>query len=118
MTYDDKKIRDLAMSNPGDFLNAFPNCAIIDEAQKVPEIFDALKLVIVRDVYTPGKYVLTGSSQFRLNITDSLAGRVGLLKLSPFSMQELKVSEIFPTIHTNFLKAFIRQYMIRARIFI
>ena len=51
---------------------------IIDEAQKAPEIFDAIKLVIDKGGYTPGKYILTGSSQFRLkqNITDSLAGRV------------------------------------------
>ena len=77
---------------------AFPEGVIIDEAQKVPEIFDAIKLVIDKGGYTPGKYILTGSSQFRLkqSITDSLAGRVGLIKLLPFSMQELKEAGVLP----------------------
>ncbi len=92
ISFDDKKLRELAKSNPGDFLKAFPDGLIIDEAQKVPEIFDAVKFIIDKEDHTPGKYILTGSSQFRLkqNITDSLAGRVGLLKLLPFSMEELK----------------------------
>lgn len=98
VSFDDKNMRELARSNPGDFLKAFPDGAIIDEAQKVPEIFDAVKLVIDKEVYTPGKYILTGSSQFRLkqNITDSLAGRVGLVKLLPFSIQELKKAGSLP----------------------
>ena len=39
VTFDDKNMRELAASNPSDFIMAFPNGAIIDEAQKVPEIF-------------------------------------------------------------------------------
>lgn len=92
ISFDDKDIRSLAKANPVDFLRAFPDGVIIDEAQKVPEIFDAIKLVVDRDPYATGRYILTGSSQFRLrqNISDSLAGRVGLLKLLPFSIQELR----------------------------
>lgn len=91
ISFDDKRYRELAKSNPSDFLKAFPKGLIIDEAQKVPEIFDAIKLAVDSGTYTPGKYILTGSSQFRLkqNITDSLAGRIGLIKLLPFSIQEL-----------------------------
>lgn len=91
VSFDDKDLRELAKSNPRDFLNAFPEGVIIDEAQKVPEIFDAIKIIVDSGSHAPGKYILTGSSQFRLkqNITDSLAGRVGLIKLLPFSMQEL-----------------------------
>ena len=98
ISFDDKNLRELAKSNPGDFLKAFPDGVIIDEAQKVPEIFDAIKLIIDKNAYTPGKYILTGSSQFRLkqNITDSLAGRVGLIKLLPFSIQELKEAGLLP----------------------
>ena len=92
VSLDDKKMRELASSNPGDFLRAFPEGVIIDEAQKVPDIFDAIKLVVDNGAYSPGKYILTGSSQFRLkeNISDSLAGRIGLVKLLPFSIQELR----------------------------
>jgi predicted AAA+ superfamily ATPase len=92
VTFDDRTMRELAISNPSDFIAAFPDGAIIDEAQKVPEIFDALKMRVDNSEFTPGKYILTGSSQFRLkqNMTDSMAGRVTFLKLLPFSVKELK----------------------------
>jgi len=98
ISFDDLRYRELAKSNPGDFIKAFPDGLIIDEAQKVPEIFDAIKLAVDSGPYTPGKYILTGSSQFRLkqNITDSLAGRIGLMKLLPFSVQELADAEKLP----------------------
>lgn len=98
ISFDDKNYRELAKSNPGDFLKAFADGVVIDEAQKVPEIFDAIKLIVDSGTYTPGKYILTGSSQFRLkeNISDSLAGRVGLLKLYPFSIKELKDAGLLP----------------------
>lgn len=86
VTFDDKNMRELAKSNPADFIMAFPNGAVIDEAQKVPEIFDALKLHVDSAPFTPGKFILTGSSQFRLrkNMSDSLAGRAAFLKTAPF----------------------------------
>ena len=92
VTFDDRTMRELAISNPSDFIAAFPDGAIIDEARKVPEIFDALKMRVDNSEFTPGKYILTGSSQFRLkqNMTDSMAGRVTFLKLLPFSVKELK----------------------------
>ncbi len=92
VTFDNRTIRELATSNPSDFIAAFPDGAIIDEAQKVPEIFDALKMHVDNSAFTPGKFILTGSSQFRLkqNMTDSMAGRVAFLKLLPFSVKELK----------------------------
>ena len=92
VSFDDRNMRELAISNPLDFLKAFPDGAIMDEAQKVPELFDAIKLVVDKEKYSPGKYILTGSSQFRLkeNISDSLAGRIGLIKLLPLSINELK----------------------------
>ena len=92
VTFDDRTMRELAASNPSDFVAAFPDGAIIDEAQKVPEIFDALKMHVDNSDFTPGKFILTGSSQFRLkqNMTDSMAGRAAFLKLLPFSVKELK----------------------------
>ena len=98
VTFDDKNMRELASSNPADFVMAFPDGAIIDEAQKVPEIFDALKLHVDSTAFTPGKFILTGSSRFRLrkNMTDSLAGRAAFLKLLPFSLKELKDEDMLP----------------------
>ena len=92
VSFDDRNMRELAASNPKDFLRAFPDGVIIDEAQKVPDIFDAIKLIVDHEKHSPGKYILTGSSQFRLreNISDSLAGRIGLIQLLPFTIGELK----------------------------
>ncbi|MBQ6173861.1 MAG: ATP-binding protein [Clostridia bacterium] len=92
VSFDDRTIRELAASNPADFLTAFPDGAIIDEAQKVPEIFDALKLLVDRNRWEPGKFIMTGSSQFRLkqNMSDSMAGRAAFLNLLPFSVPEMK----------------------------
>ena len=91
VSLDDKSMREMAKSNPKDFLLAFPDGAIIDEAQKVPEIFDAIKFHVDNNKFEAGKYILTGSSQFKLkeNMSDSLAGRVAFLKLLPFSINEL-----------------------------
>lgn len=96
VTFDDKSVRDLAASNPRDFIKAFKDGVIIDEAQKVPEIFDALKLIVDSEEYNPGKYILTGSSQFKLKkkIKESLSGRIGIVNLLPLSIAELSASGI------------------------
>lgn len=91
VSFDDKTIRELAASNPRDFIRAFKDGVIIDEAQKVPELFDAIKLIVDSDEYIPGKYILTGSSQFKLkkNIKETLSGRIGIVNLLPLSIMEL-----------------------------
>lgn len=96
VSFDDRTMRELAASNPRDFIAAFPDGAIFDEAQKVPDIFDAIKLYVDSARALPGKYIVTGSSQFRLraNMTDSLAGRAAFLRLLPFSVKELKAAGV------------------------
>ncbi len=96
VSFDDKNLRELAKSNPVDFLLAFPDGAVIDEAQKVPEIFDAIKYHIDKDNMKPGSFILTGSSQFRLkkNIKESLSGRIGQVELLPLTISELKENEL------------------------
>ncbi|MBQ9182686.1 MAG: ATP-binding protein, partial [Neisseriaceae bacterium] len=98
ISFDDKNMRELAAANPNDFIMAFPDGAIFDEAQKVPEIFDALKLHIDNTQWTPGKFILTGSSQFKLrkNMSDSMAGRAAFLTLLPFAISELKNANRLP----------------------
>ena len=98
VTFDNRPMRELAAHNPQDFLMAFPDGAIIDEAQKVPDIFDALKIEVDSGSAQAGKYILTGSSQFRLrsNMSDSLAGRAAFLKLLPLSVSEIKSAGLLP----------------------
>jgi len=89
--------RDFAQTDPQGFLNKFPDGAIIDEAQRCPELFSWLQ-GIVDDQQRPGQFILTGSQQFGLlsGITQSLAGRVALLNLLPFSAGELRLSGLLP----------------------
>lgn len=97
VSFDDMYYRELAKNAPRDFLLAFPDGVIIDEAQKEPAIFDALKLAVDENPYTAGKYIITGSSQLGLkNMADSLAGRIAFLRLLPFSIGELKREELLP----------------------
>lgn len=82
--------RDFAKSDPLGFLRTYQNGVILDEVQWVPELFSYLQ-VLTDDRNIPGEYILTGSQNFLLSnqITQSLAGRVALLNLLPFSIQEL-----------------------------
>jgi predicted AAA+ superfamily ATPase len=66
------------------------NKAIIDEAQRVPELFSYIQVKTDQDNIT-GQYILSGSQNFLLskNISQSLAGRVNINKLLPFSIKEL-----------------------------
>ncbi len=89
-----------AKNDPLHFLTAFPNehGLIIDEAQNVPELFSSLQ-VIVDKQRRPGFYILTGSQNFLLNerISQSLAGRIGLVELLPLSVHELQEAALLPT---------------------
>ena len=66
-----------------------PPHLIIDEAQLAPELFNMIQ-VVSDEVGTPGQYILSGSQNFLLlkQIPQSLAGRVGILKLLPLSFRE------------------------------
>jgi uncharacterized protein len=83
--------------DPRGFLSQFPAGAIFDEAQRCPQLFSYLQ-GIVDDTRQPGQFVLTGSQQFGLlaGITQSLAGRVGIVQLLPFSLNELQVAKQLP----------------------
>jgi len=86
---------DLISADPRGFLESFTDGAVIDEAQRFPALFSYLQTLVDR-VKKPGFFVLTGSQHFGLlsGITQSLAGRVGLLELLPFSISELQAAEV------------------------
>ena len=87
---EDPDVRALAIHDPRGFLAQYPDGAIIDEAQRVPEIFSYLQTRVDGE-RRMGLFVLTGSQQFGLmeGISQSLAGRVGLLHLLPFAWDEV-----------------------------
>jgi uncharacterized protein len=83
-------MRRFAIKDPNRFLKEFPNGAVLDEIQKVPQLLSYIQ-TIVDEKNKNGLFVLTGSSQFELmnSITQSLAGRTAIAKLLPFSFNEI-----------------------------
>lgn len=79
---------------PTDFIREHSPHMIIDEAQRIPELFNAIQ-VVSDERGAAGQYVLSGSQNFLLlkRITQSLAGRVGIVRLLPFSYREVVAAD-------------------------
>lgn len=83
-------VRERISTDPRAFFSANPNGAIIDEFQHYPEILSYIQ-GIVDEKKQKGMFILTGSNNVAMlsNVTQSLAGRVALLKLLPFTIGEI-----------------------------
>ena len=105
ISLEDLEQREYANKDPKGFLSQSSGGMIIDEAQLAPLLFSYIQ-VIVDDSRRPGEFILTGSQQFDLmsGINQSLAGRVGLVELLPFSTHE--VYEQLGTIENVLYKGF------------
>ncbi len=92
---EDIENREFALSDPKGFLAQYENGVIIDEVQRVPELMPYIQVASDKKKKN-GLYVLTGSQNFLLmeKISQSLAGRVAIFKLLPFSMRELSLAKI------------------------
>jgi predicted AAA+ superfamily ATPase len=88
-------IRLAAKSDPASFLAEYNDKVIFDEAQRFPDLFSYLQGMIDED-RRPGRFILSGSQNFllRKNISQSLAGRIGIVKLLPLDNTELKNASI------------------------
>lgn len=97
VTLESPDVRSFAQSDPRGLLANHPDGAIFDEAQRCPELFSYLQEQVDSNRQM-GQYVLTGSQQFglRSQITQSLAGRVGLVQLLPFALGELADAGLAP----------------------
>nr|AIA11026.1 AAA domain protein [uncultured bacterium] len=104
VTFDQRIEKNRAAANPETFLlsydEAFP--LVIDEAQKVPDIFDALKYE-ADTRRRPGKFLILGSTEFSKEtlIRESLTGRMARLCLFPFNIKEAQGSVLEPQIMTE-----------------
>ncbi len=89
LTMDDDDTRSDAEASAKTFLARQETPLVIDEAQKCPALFDAVKSVVDRK-RVPGSFYLTGSSSFsaQKNIQESLTGRIGMCELSPMTLAE------------------------------
>jgi predicted AAA+ superfamily ATPase len=83
-------IRHFALNDPVGFLNQHPEGMILDEAQNTPDLLSYIQGLV--DHNPEKRFVLSGSSQFSVivKITQSLAGRTGVLELMPLSYNEIK----------------------------
>ncbi|MDW7712485.1 MAG: ATP-binding protein [Deferrisomatales bacterium] len=90
VSFDDEVLRAAAHADPVGFVADLPAKAILDEVQRVPGLFATLKAAIDRD-RRPGRFILTGSANVLLlpRLTDSLAGRMEILRLHPLAQAEL-----------------------------
>ena len=86
-----------AKNDPDGFLDSLGDRAIIDEVQHLPELFHYLQLR-VDEKNRPGMYVLSGSQNFLMmkSISQTLAGRVSILRLPPLSAHELEMAGLLP----------------------
>lgn len=91
VSFDDPLERTFANEDPKGFLNKFAdNSVILDEIQYVPNLLPYIKMEIDKSPAIKGKWLMTGSQQFSMmsNISESLAGRVGILNILPFHVKE------------------------------
>jgi len=89
--------RSFALEDPNGFLAQYSSKVILDEVQRVPELFSYLQTA-VDDSGQMGQYILSGSQNFHLlnHITQSLAGRVALFRLLPLDTEELADAKKLP----------------------
>lgn len=90
ITLDDEILREQARTNPKGFLEENSGRLFIDEVQYAPNLLSYIKINVDNSNET-GQYWLTGSQQFHLmkNVSESLAGRVGILNLNSLSYNEI-----------------------------
>lgn len=89
-TLDDYATLALAAGDPAGFIRNLSGPVVIDEIQKAPELFPAIKLAVDKD-RQPGRFLLTGSANVMTlpRLSESLAGRMEIIPLYPFSAGEL-----------------------------
>lgn len=99
VTLDDPARAAEAENAPSDFLGSLSYPAIIDEAQYVPGLFRQIKISVDR-AKEKGRFFLTGSQNLTLmqNLTESLAGRCGIISLQPLSAGELRNVHEMPAV--------------------
>ena len=89
-TMDDMVLLASAQEESGTFFKDNPPPVFVDEIQKAPELFSQIKMILDRE-HKKGQFFMCGSQQFKMmkNVSESLAGRIGLITLLGFSLREM-----------------------------
>ena len=102
VSLDNLRERETAIKDPELFLSLHKAPLIIDEVQYAPKLLDVIESIVNKVKFdggdNKGMYVLTGSQIYSLmeNVSESLAGRVSIVEMSPFSLREIKDLEESP----------------------
>ncbi len=90
VTMDDIDVRQLAINDPKLFFQRFKTPILIDEIQKAPSLFEQIK-IMADENKKAGEFWLTGSASFEImkKVTESLAGRIGILNMYSMTLQEV-----------------------------
>ena len=90
VSFDDDVTLAAAQSDPVGFVADLPDHTVLDEVQRAPGLFTAIKTAVDRN-RAPGRFILTGSANVLLvpRLADSLAGRMEILRLHPLAQSEL-----------------------------
>lgn len=104
ISFEDIDNRNLFQSDPRGFLMRYNDKVIFDEAQKVPSLFSYLQTNVDQDRRNQ-RFVLSGSQNYLIQrgIGQSLAGRVGLVKLFPFQLAELRNTKFWNDDHISMI---------------
>ncbi len=104
---EDLELRAFAKEDPKKFLSNYENKngLIIDEFQYVPSLLSYIQIE-VDEKRRPGYFVLTGSQNFLMNqaITQSLAGRIGILTLLPLSINEMEKNKLLSDVDSTIVQ--------------
>ena len=105
-TFDDNALREAAQADPIGFVYDLPDRVILDEIQRVPELFDVIKIVVDRE-RTAGRFLLTGSTNVLLlpQLSRSLAGRLQIISLHPLAQYEIARKRQSHVSKTRFLQS-------------
>jgi hypothetical protein len=101
---EDIEQRKFASSDPKGFLQNIGNQVIIDEIQHVPDLLSYIQITVDREKI-PGQFIISGSQNLLLmeSVSQSLAGRVAIFNLLPFSLEEIKDTPFALPDYENYL---------------
>ena len=108
LNLEDIELRKFALSDPKGFLLNAGKKAIIDEVQYAPELLSYIQVITDREKIA-GQFIISGSQNLLLmqSITQSLAGRVAIFNLLPFSLEEIRQTHFaLPNYEDYILKGF------------
>lgn len=104
LNLEDIELRQFALSDPKGFLQNTGKKAIIDEVQYAPELLSYIQVITDREKIA-GQFIISGSQNLLLmhSIAQSLAGRVAIFNLLPFSLQEIQYTDFRLTNYEDYI---------------